>query len=292
MGDTISLIVLFCGAIYGSFLALERVVSTECKKDIAEWLKGEKVSGSLTTWPRQFVALFDRVFGERHWSQKCFLRSCVASLIVMVTLWGLWVVRRPDDAVLYAQRMNENLVENLIFFFLFNLSWNMCTDFFALLACRHILGIMASQKASVGSSLLCAMLGTFASAATYVFVTVYVGIVVIMAFWHQIVPVQFDDVNRMFSQYMNELLENGLYLRSRPRSGSIGVYFYSALFTSFWAWLYFIAASCIRAARHLSPVLSFIRYTMDLKNRPLECIGVVAAAIAGVLILFVSVMTS
>lgn len=288
MGDTINLLVIVCGPIYASFLALERVVAPDRKKDIAAWLKGKKVHGSLATWPQQFVALFDRVFGELHLSWKCFLRSCLASALVMAALALLWVVRQPDDAVLYAQRMNDNILENLHFFFVFNFIWNICTDFFALLACRYIIGCMVSRGVSFSGSLAYAALGTLASAVTYLFITVYIGIIVATVLWYRAVPVAVE-VNWQFVHFVDALWANGLNLG--PGSGSTGVFFYSGLFTSAWAWLYFASASSIRAARGLGPAIGFMRYTMDVEARPLECIGVVATAIAGMIILLASLVS-
>lgn len=269
--------------LYGFFAWLEDLMSPQAKQDIAAWLRRTEVPGSLTTLPRQFIALFDRVFGERHLSWKCFLRSCLASLIVMVILGGLWVLWRPDAAVLYAQRLNENLIENLLFFAVFNVLWNMSFDYFSLLVCRFILGLMARREDSVGVSLIYAVLGTIASAVTYLFLTVYVGIIVITVFWDHIFPVPFDDVNWIFYEYMKELWGKGIVFQSRPGSGSIGVYFYSALFTSAWAWLYALSAGTVRLGLRLQPLLGWLKYLLDVENKPIRSIGAVVGIIGTII---------
>ena len=167
-----------------------------------------------------------------------------------------------------------------MFFIMFNIFWNMFSDYFSLLACRYILGLMAKRRVAVVASLAYAALGTLASAMTYVLVTVYVGIVVAVAFWYCVVPVPFEEVNLIFVEYMKELWNNGIVFDSRPGSGSIGIFFYSALFTSIWAWLYVASTATIRAIARLDPALAFLRSNMNLDEKPLACIGSVAGLMA------------
>ena len=56
------------------------------KEEIALWLMGAQTEQN---WSRSFVWLFDAVFGDRHLSWRCFLRSAIASLIAVVLIWIL-----------------------------------------------------------------------------------------------------------------------------------------------------------------------------------------------------------
>jgi hypothetical protein len=59
--------------LYALFAKLEDMASPAAKRDIAAWLNRAEIPGTLVNWPSQFVALFDRVFGKRHLSLRCFL---------------------------------------------------------------------------------------------------------------------------------------------------------------------------------------------------------------------------
>lgn len=270
-------------AVYRAFAHFDsNVLSKEAKKKIAEWITRREGSIEETQWPRQFLGLFDRLFGKRHLSVKCFLRSCLVSLAVLTLAFVLWAIARPDSAVLYAQRMNEDLAENLTFFLIFNILWNICLDYLPLLACRHILGIMGSRSVSFTGSLGYALLGTLASVATYIFLTVYLGLFVFTILWDRIFPVAMDEVNVVFTWYMQDLWENGLFFAARPGSGSIGVPFYSALFTSVWAWVYVASTGIIRTLGSFDPVLFYLRKEVRRSDKPLAVIG----SVAGILVAF------
>ena len=85
--------------LYGLFAKLEDIASPDAKRDIAAWLKRAEVPGSLVNWPSQFAALFDRVFGERHLSWRCFFRSSIASLAAVAVMTVIWAALRPMDAL-------------------------------------------------------------------------------------------------------------------------------------------------------------------------------------------------
>ncbi len=62
------------------------LLNQERKDEISLWLMGAQ---SEDNWSRSFVSLFDAVFGGRHLSLRCFLRSAAASLIAVAAIWLL-----------------------------------------------------------------------------------------------------------------------------------------------------------------------------------------------------------
>ena len=70
----------------GLTLLARSMLNPARKDEIALWLMGAQ---SEENWSRSFTSLFDAVFGERHLSWRCFLRSTVASLIAVVLIWLL-----------------------------------------------------------------------------------------------------------------------------------------------------------------------------------------------------------
>ena len=77
------------------FEKAEETVSQGTKLAVARWLEGLDPASAPRTWPSTFAATFDRIFGERHFSWKCFRRSCVASLTVVIVLTLIWTMLHP-----------------------------------------------------------------------------------------------------------------------------------------------------------------------------------------------------
>lgn len=86
------------GGVWALFDRAETVATEEAKQAVARWLRNLDPAGPLEWWPATFAAVFDRVFGARHLSWRCFGRSCVASVASVAILTGLWVVLRRAAA--------------------------------------------------------------------------------------------------------------------------------------------------------------------------------------------------
>src|SRR5690242_11503932 len=80
-------------AIACSFYAMagwfgSRHLSQRAKEEVTAWLKGEYKS----TWIIQFCKLFDSVFGAKHLSIQCFIRSSIASIFSIILLYLIFGV--------------------------------------------------------------------------------------------------------------------------------------------------------------------------------------------------------
>jgi ABC-type glycerol-3-phosphate transport system permease component len=95
-------VVLF-GVVWGFFKGVESVLTDDTKLEIAVWLVGVKTADKVP-WPDTFAKVFDRVFGTKHLSWKCFWRSCIASLTLAslslcISSNGAWPFFRPIKAI-------------------------------------------------------------------------------------------------------------------------------------------------------------------------------------------------
>jgi hypothetical protein len=73
------------GIVWKFFERVESLLTENTKLEIAVWLLDRKrLSPTFQNWPDTFAKVFDRVFGTKHLSWKCFLRSCVASTTVFI----------------------------------------------------------------------------------------------------------------------------------------------------------------------------------------------------------------
>src|ERR1035437_7604901 len=77
---------VLAGIVWKFFERVEAVLKDDTKREIAVWLLGrKKVGPKVQPWPDTFAKVFDRVFGTKHLSLKCFLRSYCASVIIFLT---------------------------------------------------------------------------------------------------------------------------------------------------------------------------------------------------------------
>src|SRR5262249_50998177 len=132
---------VLAGIIWKFFERVEGVLKDETKKEIGIWLLHVKVGHHVGPWPDTFAKVFDRVFGSKHLSLKCFLRSCVASLFMVII------------ATLFTVSMNSDLKASLnkAGFFTWDiivaggstaLAFNILPDYLSLLKTRWLLRLV------------------------------------------------------------------------------------------------------------------------------------------------------
>jgi hypothetical protein len=75
--------VIVAGTVYAVFELGEKLASQRAKDALSKWLLTFDVrkAGALPDGTRE---LFERIFGARHFSLKCFIRSVVFSLGAMI----------------------------------------------------------------------------------------------------------------------------------------------------------------------------------------------------------------
>jgi hypothetical protein len=73
--------VLWAGAIYGGFALMEAKVRKERREEVTAFLQGGGYRGQPVDAAKVVLSLFESVFGSRHWSKRCALRSVLISFI-------------------------------------------------------------------------------------------------------------------------------------------------------------------------------------------------------------------
>jgi hypothetical protein len=95
---TSSVPVVVAGSVLGVFELGEKLASQRAKDALSKWLLTFDVrkAGALPEGTRE---VFERIFGERHFSLKCFVRSAVFSVGAMVFIILLGLLILPHDFV-------------------------------------------------------------------------------------------------------------------------------------------------------------------------------------------------
>lgn len=65
------------------FKEVEDKLADDTKSEIAGWLVEFRIADRVQNWPNTFAKLLNKVFGEKHFSWKCFWRSAVCSFAVI-----------------------------------------------------------------------------------------------------------------------------------------------------------------------------------------------------------------
>ena len=90
--------VVVAGTVLGVFELGEKLASQRAKDALSRWLLSFEVR-KAETLPDGTRELFAKIFGERHFSLKCFLRSAAFSLSAMVFLAILLFLISPEEVL-------------------------------------------------------------------------------------------------------------------------------------------------------------------------------------------------
>src|ERR1700732_3199583 len=81
---------VLAGIVWKFFERVEAVLKDDTKLEIAVWLLGAKVGEKVQPWPETFAKVFDRVFGTKHLSWRCFWRSWAGSMLTVVGVFAFY----------------------------------------------------------------------------------------------------------------------------------------------------------------------------------------------------------
>jgi len=143
--------VLVAGSVLGVFELGERFASQRAKDALSKWLLTFEVrkEGAL---PDGTQELFERIFGERHFSLKCFMRSAAFSLGAMALIIILGLLIRPNEFVTLINSLTKPISWYLTIgsWLLVTLwiPWSILVDYFSLFKTRIILRILMRLKGS------------------------------------------------------------------------------------------------------------------------------------------------
>jgi len=136
--------VVVAGSVLGVFELGERFASQRAKDALSKWLLSFDVQKAKAL-PDGTQELFERIFGERHFSLKCFFRSAVFSLSAMAVISILVVLIYPKEAFQiwdYLSGWYEYHALGLILW----LPWSVIVDYISLFKTRLILTISHANQ--------------------------------------------------------------------------------------------------------------------------------------------------
>jgi hypothetical protein len=264
-------------AVFALFEKGEDALRQEAKSDISRWLQNVDPTGVVGSWPGGFVMLFDSVFGERHFTKRCFFRSCVASLLAILTASTLIYALNP---LAFTREVNYLLVPPWQGDWPFGSAFvlqavvltlivgaNLLGDYLSLLKARYLLQWMS--KVRIGALLTVGLLAD-ATATIIIWAIGLLGAALVVSL--------FANVELDLASWPSQLW-HAILVIPHPASWNDDSLTLSmlgaAFFTSLWAWLYALASLVVRGAYAIKSSLGVFRSVFDVENKPLRSIGVV-----------------
>lgn len=252
----------------GVWLLFDRaaiVLNDNLRTKLSAWLKNDNIRSSKE-WPDIFIAIFDNFFGEKHFSWKCFFRSSLASIcvVIMMTL-VLYLVFGSFPLV-----MDEPA--SYLFFFGITFLLNIIPDYFSLLQTRKILNWMRNSNLFVRFLLLVLdfLLTTF-------IVGFALGLGLILTFTIFLEP----NFNYFF-EALKSLISDFPYFKSIVFSLFSGedfmfsVWIYSTFVTSAWIWFFVASSFVVKFFGLFRKGLGSLKKVFNVDEKPLRTLGFVS----------------
>jgi len=287
------------GIVWKFFDKVEGVLTDRTKHEIARWLRVRCVeSGLLTdstvTWPGTCATIFDRVFGEKHLSWKCFLRSTFVSLVLSMVAWIM---------VTFSQFHNEHGHLNFTPYIFFRyggpillgfcLLFNALPDYVSLLVTRWLLTLMRKgfrSKFAIGIILIVDFSATIA-----ISLIPYIPVRRIDApykerLWvyaarnstYEMMESETDEERNLFFERVkkgdSEFRRIEAEREMSDRKAALERVMLPAIWTSIVLWLYGLSGLVIRIIQRLDLGFDWFNRTFDIEEKPLSAIGLVAGS--------------
>ena len=248
----------------------EVAVAAPVRKKIAAGLVSSDVGAALAGIPEQFTALFDRAFGDKHWSRRRFFRSSVVSVLasVAVLLIGLAFGFRPSIWASYFDPevraglggwLQLEVAEAVLMYLLVAIVLNVLPDYLSLLESRWAIGLLSPSQ----SRTTWLAIGCFDLIATTAISFGFIWFVVVIFNGNPLGEIEPLTVVRFENMY--------------------SPYFYTAFFTSVWLWLYAASVLVSRVLLRMNSGVGFLLRVTDVEKQPFRSMGFVSVILVSCL---------
>jgi len=258
------------GIVWKFFERVEAVLTDQTKFEIAVWLVGMKAGQKMEPVARTFINMFDRVFGAKHLSLRCFTRSSIASLVALLLTYGIfWAINRvAAEGVLQYFRIDwQIIVIGLVI-------GNIIPDYVSLLVTRYLLGFFRPPRS--------AWIGLAS-------IVVLVGIVWVIALLGMMTVEALSVAYLRRNAHVNDIEEivalaetNYWRIVFQSLKAARWLWFYPAFFSCIWFALYTGSGFLLNATHRFDLGFAWFNRHFDIEKKPLQSIGLVAGAIVAV----------
>ena len=264
---------IVAGTVLGVFEVGERFASQRAKDALSKWLLtfDVKKAGAL---PDGTQELFEKIFGERHFTLKCFIRSAAFSLSAMAFIMILGFLINPKDVLSYVLDDSMALVAGFASW----LPWSIIIDYISLFKTRVILGIVARVKLHHLVVAVTILVVDFIG-----YIILYIVGVILVASAISVMGIRDNALPSEFStliQVLVVLAEVIIDTITEPQHVYLFNTFWAGFAPSIWLWLYVLALFVTRGLLRSERIVNWLRWALDVEKNPFRSIGAVAATLA------------
>jgi hypothetical protein len=256
--------VALAGAIYAGSIALENEMRVEAKKDIARFVNNARINPSSQATANFIVHAFETVFGPRHWTINCAIRSAVASTVFLVVM-TLFVSIKMDISSIGIR----DVAGTIMWLFIVIAVPAYFADYISLYKGRIILKIM-QKKTNIAKMCLFVFIDILASLS--IGISVYY---LYQCIWNA----SFVKTAYSMLSYIKHLvfgIPTGEWL-SFLGEIPLEIFLLSTLMTSLWTVLIMLSSGALKIGGSANVLMRFVRWMFDVDAHPVRVIGLVAA---------------
>jgi hypothetical protein len=267
------------GIVWKFFERVEAVLTDQTKFEIAVWLVGVNVGKTVEPWPDTFAKMFDRVFGTKHLSWRCFMRSCLTSYACfLLALIIMTAIRQESFAFQFLQIQFSRFL-----LFLAPLFVTVFPDYLSLLETRFLLRVMQRYRYF--------SLWTFILVLD-IFLTGVTGVVALNLgpeFMLDTVPyaprghLRFEIEHLISDVYFSIRMAVAPIAPDRKYQAPFLCLWLPCFFTSIWLWLYAGSGFLLKFARRFDIGFEWFNRKFDIEKKPLSAIGLVSGTLVAML---------
>ncbi|MDH5232639.1 MAG: hypothetical protein OEY38_21480 [Gammaproteobacteria bacterium] len=276
------------GTVAGLFAATHQVSKASYNKSLATFLKESSISHWLNNWPSEFAKFFDSVFDHKHFTLKCFLRSCIASTVALIlTIVGFFLIADIGWAQ-YWQSWSGVPTDRIVLAFTIILLGNFIPDYLSLLETRFILSRITSSPTLFRTFFLL-VLDLFLTALVFiVFITIFNQI-----YFGTIYESVFDSILERFLHYVtfySAWLADPHVNLQQTDTFENAIQFVTTFLTSIWLWCFaFITFLLTITNKLVGRIWRWLCvHFFDLEEKPILALGWASSATILVIFLVLS----
>ena len=274
MIEGILLLLLLWAALTTAIITLFRImgdtVTPDAKRKFAEWIKSiaaKSTSQTIVESPRWFVEAFDKIFGDRHLSLRCFSRSCVASIMAVFVMTIMWAVLDPTSWLRFFSSEGKSAI---FFIFFIALFLNLVPDYISLLETRWILRRVA--HAGIKELIVLLVLDVIITGGIFVCGLGILALIIGMVSGESMGVVEL--VDRLL-----ELLSECIMFQTHDSPPPVGIFFYSTYFTSVWLYLFLASSIATKLLYSLGRIGNWVMALLDIEERPFHSMGLIVVGL-------------
>jgi hypothetical protein len=269
--------VVVAGSVLGVFELGERLASQRAKDAVSKWLLLFDVQRAKAL-PDGTQELFERIFGKRHFSLKCFFRSVAFSLGAMAFIALLMFLIYPKGVLSEIAVITSEII--VVLAVALRLPWSIIVDYISLFKTRVILHTLTQLKRESKVLELAVLVMDYLFYlilfAIGELATILGGFYIVTTLWSESFgPSPVPEV--LEAWFKSNLTLFPIDLVEDPLSA---IFFWAGFAPSIWMWLYVAALFVTRGLLRSERVVNWLRWFLDVEKNPFRSIGAVAAALA------------